>query len=95
MNIKGNIGSNKVKTTPVLCFSSATMADKPGMAEMEKFEKSKQKRTETQEKNPPPSKEAIEQEKQAGKSSRVTRRQYAPYIHKHCLPTLFFSCLTW
>lgn len=38
------------------------------MAEIEKFDKSKLKKTETQEKNPLPSKETIEQEKQAGES---------------------------
>ncbi|XP_036156292.1 thymosin beta-4-like [Myotis myotis] len=43
------------------------MSDKPNMAEVEKFAKSKLKRTETQEKNPLPSKETIEQ-KQAGES---------------------------
>ncbi|XP_076726513.1 thymosin beta-4 [Callospermophilus lateralis] len=37
------------------------------MAEIEKFDKSKLKKTETREKNPLPSKEMIEQEKQAGK----------------------------
>ena len=47
---------------------SATMCDKPNMAEIEKFDKSKLKKTETQEKNPLPSKETIEQEKQAGES---------------------------
>lgn len=47
---------------------SATMSDKPDMAEIEKFDKSKLKKTETQEKNPLPSKETIEQEKQAGES---------------------------
>ncbi|XP_062982458.1 thymosin beta-4 [Elgaria multicarinata webbii] len=47
---------------------SADMADKPDMAEIEKFDKSKLKKTETQEKNPLPSKETIEQEKQAGES---------------------------
>uniref|UniRef100_A0A2K6E035 Thymosin beta n=1 Tax=Macaca nemestrina TaxID=9545 RepID=A0A2K6E035_MACNE len=49
-------------------FSSATTSDKPGMAEIEKFGKSKLKEIETQEKNPLPSKETIEQEKQAGES---------------------------
>ncbi|XP_035581423.1 thymosin beta-4-like [Zalophus californianus] len=44
------------------------MSDKPDMAEIEKFAKSKLKKTETQEKNPLPSKETIEQEKQAGES---------------------------
>uniref|UniRef100_A0A671FRH2 Thymosin beta-4 n=1 Tax=Rhinolophus ferrumequinum TaxID=59479 RepID=A0A671FRH2_RHIFE len=48
--------------------SFATMSDKPDMAEIEKFDKSKLKKTETQEKNPLPSKETIEQEKQAGES---------------------------
>uniref|UniRef100_A0A4W2HDD8 Thymosin beta-4 n=1 Tax=Bos indicus x Bos taurus TaxID=30522 RepID=A0A4W2HDD8_BOBOX len=47
---------------------SATMSDKPDMAEIEKFDKSKLKKTETQDKNPLPSKETIEQEKQAGES---------------------------
>ncbi|XP_003261078.2 thymosin beta-4 [Nomascus leucogenys] len=51
-----------------LRFLSATMSDKPDMAEIEKFDKSKLKKTETQEKNPLPSKETIEQEKQAGES---------------------------
>lgn len=52
----------------LLSASSATMSDKPDMAEIEKFDKSKLKKTETQEKNPLPSKETIEQEKQAGES---------------------------
>lgn len=52
----------------VYAASSATMSDKPDMAEIEKFDKSKLKKTETQEKNPLPSKETIEQEKQAGES---------------------------
>ncbi|XP_059021033.1 thymosin beta-4-like [Mustela lutreola] len=39
------------------------MSDKPNMAEIEKFSKLKTKKTEMQEKNPLPSKEAIEQEK--------------------------------
>ncbi|XP_059131320.1 thymosin beta-4-like [Peromyscus eremicus] len=43
------------------------MSDKPDMAETEKFIKLKLKKTETQEKNPLPSKETTEQEKQAGK----------------------------
>ncbi|KAK2507196.1 hypothetical protein MC885_009108 [Smutsia gigantea] len=45
------------------------MSDKPDVAEIEKFAKSKLKKTEMQEKNPLPSKEMIEQEKQAGESS--------------------------
>uniref|UniRef100_A0A8B9Q8T6 Thymosin beta n=1 Tax=Apteryx owenii TaxID=8824 RepID=A0A8B9Q8T6_APTOW len=36
----------------------AKMSDKPDMAEIEKFDKSKLKKTETQEKNPLPSKES-------------------------------------
>ncbi|XP_035886123.1 thymosin beta-4-like [Phyllostomus discolor] len=43
------------------------MSDKPDMAEIEKFGKLKLKKTEMQVKNPQPSKETIEQEKQAGK----------------------------
>ncbi|XP_007532745.1 thymosin beta-4-like [Erinaceus europaeus] len=44
------------------------MSDKPNMAVIEKFVKLKLKNTETQEKNPLPSKETIEQEKQTGES---------------------------
>ncbi|KAB5523416.1 hypothetical protein PHYPO_G00152310 [Pangasianodon hypophthalmus] len=44
---------------------SATMSDKPNLDEVTSFDKSKLKKTETQEKNPLPSKETIEQEKQA------------------------------
>uniref|UniRef100_A0A671EJF9 Thymosin beta n=1 Tax=Rhinolophus ferrumequinum TaxID=59479 RepID=A0A671EJF9_RHIFE len=47
------------------------MSDKPDMAEIEKFDKSKLKKTETQEKNPLPSKETIEQEKQAAPASPI------------------------
>ena len=43
------------------------MSDKPTMAVIEKSHKLKLKKTETQEENPLPSKETIEQ-KQAGKS---------------------------
>lgn len=59
------------RTSPAgspLLASSATMCDKPDMAEIEKFDKSKLKKTEMQEKNILPSKETIEQEKQAGES---------------------------
>ncbi|XP_053458115.1 thymosin beta-4-like [Nycticebus coucang] len=42
------------------------MSDKPNVAKMEKFDKSKLKKMETQKKNPLPSKEMIKQEKQAG-----------------------------
>uniref|UniRef100_W5UMI4 Thymosin beta n=1 Tax=Ictalurus punctatus TaxID=7998 RepID=W5UMI4_ICTPU len=41
------------------------MSDKPNLDEVTNFDKSKLKKTETQEKNPLPSKETIEQEKQA------------------------------
>ncbi|XP_023577567.1 thymosin beta-4-like [Octodon degus] len=47
------------------------MSDKPNTAEIEKYDKSKLKKlkkTETQEKNPLPLKETIEQEKQVGAS---------------------------
>ncbi|XP_063159785.1 thymosin beta-4-like [Candoia aspera] len=42
------------------------MSNKPDAAQTEKFDKSKLKKIETQEKNPLPSKETIEQEKQVG-----------------------------
>uniref|UniRef100_A0A8I3SBS7 Uncharacterized protein n=5 Tax=Caniformia TaxID=379584 RepID=A0A8I3SBS7_CANLF len=63
----GSLSSLQLARAP-RSASSATMSDKPDMAEIEKFNKSKLKKTETQEKNPLPSKETIEQEKQAGES---------------------------
>ncbi|XP_044778005.1 thymosin beta-4-like [Neomonachus schauinslandi] len=42
------------------------MSEKPNMAKIEKFDKSKLKKTEMEDKNPLPSKEMTEQEKQAG-----------------------------
>ncbi|KAM8938888.1 thymosin beta-10 [Pelodytes ibericus] len=39
------------------------MGDKPDLGEIDKFDKSKLKKTETQEKNTLPTKETIEQEK--------------------------------
>ncbi|XP_060060511.1 thymosin beta-4-like [Erinaceus europaeus] len=44
------------------------MSDKPDVAEVEKSAKSKLKKTEMQGENPLPSKEMMEQEKQAGES---------------------------
>ncbi|XP_028668931.1 thymosin beta-12 [Erpetoichthys calabaricus] len=41
------------------------MSDKPDLAEIESFDKSKLKKTETKERNPLPTKEIIEQEKKA------------------------------
>ncbi|XP_034881194.1 thymosin beta-4-like [Mirounga angustirostris] len=41
------------------------MSEKPNMAKIEKFDKSRLKKTEMEDKNPLPSKEMIEQEKQA------------------------------
>ncbi|MCJ8732134.1 hypothetical protein PDJAM_G00207410 [Pangasius djambal] len=48
--------------------SATNMSDKPNLEEVTSFDKSKLKKTETQEKNPLPSKETIEQEKQASTS---------------------------
>uniref|UniRef100_A0AAY4BET9 Thymosin beta n=1 Tax=Denticeps clupeoides TaxID=299321 RepID=A0AAY4BET9_9TELE len=39
------------------------MADKPNLLEIESFDRTKLKKTETREKNPLPTKEAIEQER--------------------------------
>uniref|UniRef100_A0A8B9GQ04 Thymosin beta 4 X-linked n=2 Tax=Astyanax mexicanus TaxID=7994 RepID=A0A8B9GQ04_ASTMX len=53
----------------LFCFRpTANMSDKPNLEEVTSFDKTKLKKTETQEKNPLPSKETIEQEKQAGSS---------------------------
>ncbi|KAG7464761.1 hypothetical protein MATL_G00169100 [Megalops atlanticus] len=43
----------------------ANMSDKPDLAEIASFDKTKLKKTETQEKNPLPTKETIEQERKA------------------------------
>ncbi|XP_075858669.1 thymosin beta-4-like, partial [Microcebus murinus] len=64
--VPAQIGFFFLATRASLGFS-ATVSDKPDLAEIEKFDKSKLKKTETQEKNPLPSKETIEQ-KQAGES---------------------------
>ncbi|XP_062443414.1 thymosin beta-12-like isoform X1 [Rhea pennata] len=45
------------------------MSDKPDFAEIETFDKTKLKKTETREKNPLPTKETIEQEKQSESTS--------------------------
>ncbi|KAJ8262409.1 hypothetical protein GJAV_G00166140 [Gymnothorax javanicus] len=45
--------------------NSATMSDKPDVAEVESFDKTKLKAVETQEKNTLPTQETIEQEKAA------------------------------
>ncbi|XP_008577629.1 PREDICTED: putative thymosin beta-4-like protein 6 [Galeopterus variegatus] len=52
----------------MISTSSATRSDKRSMAEINKFDNLKLKKTETQEKNPLPSKEMIKQDKQAGES---------------------------
>ncbi|XP_036403797.1 thymosin beta-11 [Megalops cyprinoides] len=43
----------------------ANMSDKPDLAEIASFDKTKLKKTETREKNPLPTKETIEQERKA------------------------------
>ncbi|KYO38137.1 solute carrier family 25 member 53 [Alligator mississippiensis] len=48
---------------------AAKMCDKPDLSEVEKFDKKKLKKTNTEEKNTLPSKETIEQEKECVKSS--------------------------
>ena len=64
---------------------SATMSDKPDMAEIEKFDKSKLKKTETQEKNPLPSKETINRRsKQASRNEACAASLHCTF-HKHCL----------
>uniref|UniRef100_A0A8C9FAX6 Thymosin beta n=1 Tax=Pavo cristatus TaxID=9049 RepID=A0A8C9FAX6_PAVCR len=54
-----------------ICLPAArpTMSDKPDFAEIETFDKTKLKKTETREKNPLPTKETIEQEKQSESAS--------------------------
>uniref|UniRef100_A0A8C0K1X8 Thymosin beta n=1 Tax=Canis lupus dingo TaxID=286419 RepID=A0A8C0K1X8_CANLU len=67
------------------------MSDKPDMAEIEKFNKSKLKKTETQEKNPLPSKETIEQEKQADPGSSPTSGSLPAYQARQALCLLIVS----
>ncbi|XP_025063645.1 thymosin beta-11-like isoform X1 [Alligator sinensis] len=50
-------------------ISGPIMSDKPNFAEIETFDKTKLKKTETREKNPLPTKETIEQEKQSESTS--------------------------
>ncbi|XP_032217503.1 thymosin beta-4-like [Mustela erminea] len=64
------------------------MSDKPNMAEIEKFSKSKTKKTEMQEKNPLPSKEAIEQEKKQVNPNEVCAANMCCTFHKPCLHIL-------
>ncbi|XP_028632841.1 thymosin beta-15A [Grammomys surdaster] len=45
------------------------MSDKPDLSEVERFDRSKQKKTVTEEKNTLPSKETIQQEKEFAKRS--------------------------
>ncbi|ELK09482.1 Thymosin beta-4-like protein 1 [Pteropus alecto] len=54
------------------------MFDKPDMAEMDKSDKLKLKKTETQEKNLLPAKEMIEQKKQAGELTSDNEGQSCP-----------------
>ncbi|KAL1282314.1 hypothetical protein QQF64_001117 [Cirrhinus molitorella] len=56
--------SQKLQTL-IRLLRQPIMSDKPNLDEVTSFDKSKLKKTETQEKNPLPSKETIEQEKQA------------------------------
>ncbi|XP_020765153.1 thymosin beta-15B [Odocoileus virginianus] len=45
------------------------MSDKPDLSEVEKFDRSKLKKTNTKEKNTLPSKETIQQEKECAQAS--------------------------
>ncbi|XP_043324626.1 thymosin beta-10 [Cervus elaphus] len=62
-NASGSPGTADCKRNFSNCFKK--MADKPDMGEINSFDKAKLKKTETQEKNTLPTKETIEQEKQA------------------------------
>ncbi|XP_023791782.1 thymosin beta-4-like isoform X1 [Cyanistes caeruleus] len=55
----------KFIATTVIPRPGPIMSDKPDFAEIETFDKTKLKKTETREKNPLPTKETIEQEKQS------------------------------
>lgn len=68
------------------------MADKPNLEEVTSFDKTKLKKTETQEKNPLPSQETIEQEKKA--SSWTRKLHHALYIPQALPSFSLFSCLT-
>jgi len=49
----------------LLSHSTAIMSDKPDISEVTKFDKTKLKKTKTEEKNTLPTKETIDQEKTA------------------------------
>uniref|UniRef100_A0A8D2LHN6 Uncharacterized protein n=1 Tax=Varanus komodoensis TaxID=61221 RepID=A0A8D2LHN6_VARKO len=50
--------ANKAKGVFLLSLSGSIMSDKPDFAEIETFDKTKLKKTETREKNPLPTKES-------------------------------------
>lgn len=58
------------------------MADKPDISEVTQFDKTKLKKTETQEKNPLPTKETIEQEKSGWAP---------PYVVPSLFPIVYFA----
>uniref|UniRef100_W8C3P7 Thymosin beta-4 n=2 Tax=Pongo pygmaeus TaxID=9600 RepID=W8C3P7_PONPY len=69
------------------------MSDKPDMSEIEKFDKSKLKKTETQEKNPLPSKEIFWSQRLNRRSKQANLKQaYATNmyctLYKHCFLVL-------
>merc|ERR1712212_57736 len=70
----------------------ATMSDKPDVSEVESFDKTKLKKTETQEKNPLPSKETIEQEKTL--DIRFNHVCQAVLYRKNCPDGSATSCLS-
>ncbi|XP_077780677.1 uncharacterized protein LOC114591306 isoform X1 [Podarcis muralis] len=61
---KGNRGYHKIQLLTTV-IARSIMSDKPDFAEIETFDKTKLKKTETREKNPLPTKETIEQEKKS------------------------------
>ncbi|CAO2624016.1 Thymosin beta-4 [Lemmus lemmus] len=62
------------------------MSDKPDMAEIEKFDKSKLKKTETQEKNPLPSKESrLNRRSKLANRNEMSAANMHCTFHKHCL----------
>ncbi|XP_040427753.1 thymosin beta-15B isoform X1 [Cygnus olor] len=61
--------TRRAPVSPEEQLERGKMCDKPDLSEVEKFDKKKLKKTNTEEKNTLPSKETIEQEKECVKSS--------------------------
>ncbi|CAD7677498.1 unnamed protein product [Nyctereutes procyonoides] len=68
------------------------MSDQPDMAAIEKFNKSKLKKTETEEKNPLSKEQLNRRSKQVNCNETCTANVHCTF-HKHCLLVLFLLAI--